>query len=129
MSLWVGYCGCGWKRHDHSFATAICRNVIQFKRSVEDYASEIIVYFYSSDEYVCSGLLSGGVVESRLMALSGHDEVFEIVGVASYVLLSSISVCRGYRVVERISKKRTKNEAKTTKPDTKWKSVEKDKVK
>ncbi|GKE14079.1 hypothetical protein Tco_1421656 [Tanacetum coccineum] len=26
---------------------------------------------------------------------------------------------------ERISKKRTKNEAKTTKPDTEWKSVEK----
>ncbi|GJW80528.1 hypothetical protein Tco_0144503 [Tanacetum coccineum] len=31
--------------------------------------------------------------------------------------------------LERISKKRTKNEAKTTKPDTEWKSVEKDKVK
>ncbi|GJZ35897.1 hypothetical protein Tco_0581714, partial [Tanacetum coccineum] len=30
-------------------------------------------------------------------------------------------------VVERISKKRTKNEAKTTKPDTEWKSVEKTK--
>ncbi|GJU48447.1 retrovirus-related pol polyprotein from transposon TNT 1-94 [Tanacetum coccineum] len=29
--------------------------------------------------------------------------------------------------VERISKKRTKNEAKTTKPDTEWKSVEKTK--
>ncbi|GKB34536.1 hypothetical protein Tco_0879478 [Tanacetum coccineum] len=28
---------------------------------------------------------------------------------------------------ERISKKRTKNEAKTTKPDTEWKSVEKTK--
>ncbi|GKA15135.1 reverse transcriptase domain-containing protein [Tanacetum coccineum] len=28
-------------------------------------------------------------------------------------------------VMERISKKRTKNEAKTTKPDTEWKSVEK----
>ncbi|GKD46975.1 hypothetical protein Tco_1271620, partial [Tanacetum coccineum] len=26
---------------------------------------------------------------------------------------------------ERISKKKTKNEAKTTKPDTEWKSVEK----
>ncbi|GJZ17917.1 hypothetical protein Tco_0554040 [Tanacetum coccineum] len=31
--------------------------------------------------------------------------------------------------LERISKKRTKNKAKTTKPDTEWKSVEKDKVK
>ncbi|GJR01318.1 hypothetical protein Tco_0524302 [Tanacetum coccineum] len=30
---------------------------------------------------------------------------------------------------ERISKKRTKNEAKTTKPDTEWKSVEKTKSK
>ncbi|GJU23366.1 hypothetical protein Tco_1156708, partial [Tanacetum coccineum] len=30
---------------------------------------------------------------------------------------------------ERIPKKKTKNEAKTTKPDTEWKSVEKDKVK
>ncbi|GJR31017.1 hypothetical protein Tco_1107249 [Tanacetum coccineum] len=29
--------------------------------------------------------------------------------------------------LERISKKRTKNEAKTTKPDTEWKSVEKTK--
>ncbi|GKF18858.1 hypothetical protein Tco_0063776 [Tanacetum coccineum] len=29
--------------------------------------------------------------------------------------------------LERISKKRMKNEAKTTKPDTKWKSVEKTK--
>ncbi|GKG00998.1 hypothetical protein Tco_0305703, partial [Tanacetum coccineum] len=29
---------------------------------------------------------------------------------------------------ERISKKRTKNEAKTTKPGTKWKSVEKTKT-
>ncbi|GJV16675.1 hypothetical protein Tco_1361998, partial [Tanacetum coccineum] len=32
--------------------------------------------------------------------------------------------CKG---LERISKKRTKNEAKTTKPDTEWKSVEKTK--
>ncbi|GJT54191.1 reverse transcriptase domain-containing protein [Tanacetum coccineum] len=32
-------------------------------------------------------------------------------------------------ILERISKKRTKNEVKTTKPDTEWKSVEKDKVK
>ncbi|GKE61930.1 hypothetical protein Tco_1512297, partial [Tanacetum coccineum] len=31
------------------------------------------------------------------------------------------------RHLERISKKRTKNEAKTTKPDTEWKSVEKTK--
>ncbi|GJW29003.1 putative reverse transcriptase domain-containing protein [Tanacetum coccineum] len=31
------------------------------------------------------------------------------------------------RSLERISKKRTKNEAKTTKPDTEWKSVEKTK--
>ncbi|GKA88721.1 hypothetical protein Tco_0810485 [Tanacetum coccineum] len=30
-------------------------------------------------------------------------------------------------IQERISKKRTKNEAKTTKPDTEWKSVEKTK--
>ncbi|GKD30571.1 hypothetical protein Tco_1241349, partial [Tanacetum coccineum] len=30
--------------------------------------------------------------------------------------------------LERISKKRTKNEAKTTKPDTEWKSVEKTKA-
>ncbi|GKE58581.1 hypothetical protein Tco_1497766, partial [Tanacetum coccineum] len=29
--------------------------------------------------------------------------------------------------LERISKKRTKNEAKTTKPDTEWKNVEKTK--
>ncbi|GJY03939.1 hypothetical protein Tco_0369879 [Tanacetum coccineum] len=29
------------------------------------------------------------------------------------------------RRLERISKKRTKNEAKTTKPDTEWKSMEK----
>ncbi|GJY65040.1 putative reverse transcriptase domain-containing protein [Tanacetum coccineum] len=34
-----------------------------------------------------------------------------------------------FLALERISKKRTKNEAKTTKPDTEWKSVEKDKVK
>ncbi|GJS70873.1 hypothetical protein Tco_0703714 [Tanacetum coccineum] len=32
-----------------------------------------------------------------------------------------------FRVLERISKKRTKNEAKTTKPDTKWKSMVKTK--
>ncbi|GJU42957.1 reverse transcriptase domain-containing protein [Tanacetum coccineum] len=31
------------------------------------------------------------------------------------------------KIKERISKKRTKNEAKTTKPDTEWKSVEKTK--
>ncbi|GJV93686.1 hypothetical protein Tco_1541499 [Tanacetum coccineum] len=30
-----------------------------------------------------------------------------------------------YTRLERISKKRTKNEAKTTKPDTEWKSMEK----
>ncbi|GJZ94336.1 hypothetical protein Tco_0666539 [Tanacetum coccineum] len=30
--------------------------------------------------------------------------------------------------LERIFKKRTKNEAKTTKPDTEWKSVEKTKT-
>ncbi|GJY04940.1 reverse transcriptase domain-containing protein [Tanacetum coccineum] len=34
---------------------------------------------------------------------------------------------RAREEVERISKKRTKNEAKTTKPDTEWKSVEKTK--
>ncbi|GJU44265.1 hypothetical protein Tco_1201531 [Tanacetum coccineum] len=33
------------------------------------------------------------------------------------------------RSEERISKKRTKNEAKTTKPDTEWKSMEKTKPK
>ncbi|GJS82226.1 zinc finger BED domain-containing protein RICESLEEPER 2 [Tanacetum coccineum] len=33
----------------------------------------------------------------------------------------------GQNPLERISKKRTKNEAKTTKPDTEWKSVEKTK--
>ncbi|GJX39203.1 hypothetical protein Tco_0252506 [Tanacetum coccineum] len=33
------------------------------------------------------------------------------------------------RIMERISKKRTKNEAKTTKPDTEWKSVEKTQMK
>ncbi|GJV00835.1 hypothetical protein Tco_1330105 [Tanacetum coccineum] len=32
------------------------------------------------------------------------------------------------RTLERISKKRTKNEVKTTKPDTEWKSVEKTKT-
>ncbi|GJW63118.1 hypothetical protein Tco_0115002 [Tanacetum coccineum] len=35
--------------------------------------------------------------------------------------------CHSTWYMERISKKRTKNEAKTTKPDTEWKSVEKTK--
>ncbi|GKC17285.1 hypothetical protein Tco_1014067 [Tanacetum coccineum] len=35
----------------------------------------------------------------------------------------------GGKKLERISKKRTKNEAKMTKPDTEWKSVEKTKSK
>ncbi|GKC74122.1 hypothetical protein Tco_1120005, partial [Tanacetum coccineum] len=39
----------------------------------------------------------------------------------------SCIVPRIRRLLERISKKRTKNEAKTTKPDTEWKSVEKKK--
>ncbi|GKA00513.1 hypothetical protein Tco_0673063 [Tanacetum coccineum] len=41
------------------------------------------------------------------------------------ILRSSIRAL--LRQVERISKKRTKNEAKMTKPDTEWKSVEKTK--
>ncbi|GJT26971.1 hypothetical protein Tco_0907246 [Tanacetum coccineum] len=45
------------------------------------------------------------------------------------VLLKSMDDCQSSRALssfhERISKKRTKNEAKTTKPDTEWKSVEK----
>ncbi|GJV04036.1 hypothetical protein Tco_1337605 [Tanacetum coccineum] len=42
----------------------------------------------------------------------------------------SLAAVRGSRILgglERISKKRTKNEAKTTKPDTEWKSMEKTK--
>ncbi|GKB12209.1 reverse transcriptase domain-containing protein [Tanacetum coccineum] len=41
--------------------------------------------------------------------------------------LLSLHCVRTQANLERISKKRTKNEAKTTKPDTEWKSVEKTK--
>ncbi|GJY06058.1 hypothetical protein Tco_0373112 [Tanacetum coccineum] len=37
--------------------------------------------------------------------------------------LSRLQKMKELSETERISKKRTKNEAKTTKPDTKWKSV------
>ncbi|GJV59567.1 hypothetical protein Tco_1465667, partial [Tanacetum coccineum] len=40
-------------------------------------------------------------------------------------MLSKVNKINSWSIVERISKKRTKNEAKTTKPDTEWKSVEK----
>ncbi|GJZ56456.1 polyubiquitin 3 [Tanacetum coccineum] len=41
--------------------------------------------------------------------------------------MKDASIHHGGKLLERISKKRTKNEAKTTKPDMEWKSVEKTK--
>ncbi|GJU19877.1 hypothetical protein Tco_1153219 [Tanacetum coccineum] len=42
-------------------------------------------------------------------------------------LINDMNMIPMSMLLERISKKRTKNEAKTTKPDTEWKSVEKTK--
>ncbi|GJW11509.1 hypothetical protein Tco_1577336 [Tanacetum coccineum] len=67
--------------------------------------------------------------------LQSDKDSFELIELMIHFKVMRFVIWRIYAcfancvVQERISKKRTKNEAKTTKPDTEWKSVEKDKVK
>ncbi|GJY09535.1 ribosomal protein L6 [Tanacetum coccineum] len=77
--------------------------------------------------------------EGRLLFLKlGYSHEVELTvppAVRVFCFKPNIVCCTGidkqrvhqFAAAERISKKRTKNEAKTTKPDTEWKSVEKTK--
>ncbi|GJQ94045.1 hypothetical protein Tco_0005184 [Tanacetum coccineum] len=69
-------------------------------------------------------LLMHGIFESN--GISADDYKITYKYVAAPFQASLFGDC-GIWVLERISKKRTKNEAKTTKPGTEWKSVEKTK--
>ncbi|GJV61034.1 hypothetical protein Tco_1467134 [Tanacetum coccineum] len=51
----------------------------------------------------------------------------EDIQIATNMDIIAINVSLLFSLLERISKKRTKNEAKTTKPDTEWKSRKKTK--
>ncbi|GJS53117.1 reverse transcriptase domain-containing protein [Tanacetum coccineum] len=70
--------------------------------------------------------------QRAINSFDGDDLAFEwsFTYITDFVILEDIGefILRDM-AEERISKKRTKNEAKTTKPDTEWKSMEKVKVK
>ncbi|GJV93088.1 putative reverse transcriptase domain-containing protein [Tanacetum coccineum] len=81
---------------------------------------------YTSNKYVKAALNSASVVLPYLVPISCFSSLTSMIlhSCCQYDIntahVPSIVIFK-----ERISKKRTKNEAKTTKPDTEWKSVEK----
>ncbi|GJX55232.1 hypothetical protein Tco_0285129 [Tanacetum coccineum] len=70
-----------------------------------------MVSFYSSDivSYTMVSFYSSDILYNGLILLLGHWELRND--------LTSLSD------IERITKKRTKNKAKTTKPDSEWKRL------
>ncbi|GKD30721.1 hypothetical protein Tco_1241499 [Tanacetum coccineum] len=68
------------------------------------------------------------VPKSKSSCLNDNSSaIFESMSLRTVIIWKYWHYKDNYQGMEQISKKRTKNEAKTTKPDTEWKSVEKTK--
>ncbi|GJY29810.1 cellulose synthase interactive 1-like protein [Tanacetum coccineum] len=76
---------------------------------------------------ICIETRSVKAKEDATMILSNLSEWWRTTGNGGEWWLTVVKAGGYGGELERISKKRTKNEAKTTKPDTEWKSVEKTK--
>ncbi|GJX87389.1 copia protein [Tanacetum coccineum] len=93
---------------DNKSAIALCCNNVQHSR-----AKHIDVRYHFIKEQVENGIRKIQLLDRKARYEKHVSGNVETSGRGN-----------GRVMVERISKKRTKNEAKTTKPDTEWKSVE-----